>query len=91
MKTEKKQYFVKLNSQVEGDDFINLLEDNGYINLHKIAYKDLKVKVIAVDSIKFFAVNVTSLACAANCGIKYITVDDFKRIFKLKSNEAGLN
>ena len=91
MKTEKKQYLVKLNSELEGNDFINLLENNGYVNTHNISYKDLQVKVIAVGKNNFFGVNVTSLACAVNCGKKCISVDEFKNVVELKSNEVGLN
>jgi len=86
-----KQYFVKMQTKIEGDNFINLLEASGYRNVHDISYNDLKIKVIAVDKDSFWGVNVTSLACATSCGIKCISVDEFLNIVDLNSNEVGLN
>jgi len=91
MKTEKKQYLVKLQSKLEGDNFISFLKQNGYKNLHNICFDDLKIKVVAIDKNSFWSVGVTSLACAANCGKTCITVDEFFNAVEFKNTEVGLN
>ena len=86
MKTQRKQYLVKLNGEIEGEDFISLLEENGYSNPSKISYKDMQIKVLVVDEDKFFPTNVTCLSAAATVGIKTITVDEFLEISNLNNN-----
>lgn len=79
-----KQRIVKLINKEEGDFFIKYLENIGLKNVNNLSYDKLQVndklqvKVVVVDSNKFFATNVTCLAAAASCGIRPISVEEFK-------------
>ena len=83
---QRKQCLVKLTNCIEGDNFINYLEDNGLTNIHNICYDNLRIKVIVVKENEFFSTNITCLAALASCGIKPISVDEFKAKF-----ETGFN
>ena len=77
-KTQRKQSLVKLKDSKEGAEFISYLEQNGFENVHKVSYENLRVKVLVVDEKSFASTNVTCLAAAANCGIKPISVEEYK-------------
>lgn len=76
--SQSRQFLVKLNDDKEGNEFIDYLEEKGLKNIHKIRYESLRVKVLVVDDKSFGSTNITCLAAAASCGIKAISVEDFK-------------
>lgn len=83
---QRKQYLVKLTNSDEGKQFIDYLENNGFLNVHNITFDTLRIKVLVVDKSEFFSTNVTCLAALAGCGIKPITIDEFKIEFETQSN-----
>lgn len=82
---QRKQVLVKLTNSKEGKEFIDYLENNGFINIHNISFDSLRVKVIVVDTDKFWSTNITCLAAVASCGIKPISIEEFKNIIDLKN------
>lgn len=84
--SQRKQVLVKLADLKEGDEFIKYLESNGFLNIHNITFSNLRIKVLVVDNNKFFSTNITCLAALATCGIKPISVDEFKTKFELRTN-----
>lgn len=83
---QRKQFLVKLQDENEGNQFIEYLEYNGLVNVHKVSFDSLRIKVLVIDSKKFFSTNVTCLAALASCGIKPISVNDFKASNELKTD-----
>jgi len=78
---QRKQFLVTLPNKDKGDKFIEYLESKGFLNIHKISFDELKIKVLVVDVKEFFPVNVTCLSALASCGIKPIGVEDFITIY----------
>ena len=83
--TQRNQYFVKLKNYDEAKNFIAYLEENGFNNCHQIQFNNPKIRVIVVDlqDLIFFAPNVTCLAAASSMGMKCISVDEFKDVADL--------
>lgn len=79
---QRKQYLVKLSNEIEGNQFIKYLENNGFDNVHNIDFERLRIKVLVVDGKSFFSTNVTCLAALAGCQIKPISTNDFMSIYK---------
>ena len=88
--TQRKQHLVKLNNEKEGNEFIEYLEQNGLINVQKILFQDLRIKVIVVDNEKFWATNATCLAALAGSKIYPISIDEFKNKVELGSQTINL-
>lgn len=88
--TQRTQHLVKLNNAKEGNEFIKYLEQNGFINVQKISFKGLQVKVIVVDNEKFWATNITCLAALASSKIYPISVEEFKDIAECKNQSNNL-
>ena len=84
--SQRKQVLVKLANHKEGEEFIKYLEGNGLLNVHNISFDKLRIKVLVVDKNEFFSTNVTCLAALASCGIKPISVNDFKASNELKTD-----
>lgn len=76
--SQSKQFLVKLKDEKEGEAFIHYLEQKGFQNKHAVSYENLRVKVLVVEDKSFWATNITCLAAAASCGIKAISVEDYK-------------
>ena len=89
MKTQRKQYLVKLISQAQGNEFIKFLEANGYYNSHNIKFENMHIKVLVIDEKSFFTTNATCLAAAVNCGIKCISVEEFKKLINANQNNLS--
>ena len=83
---QRKQFLVKLKNEDEGNRFIKYLEYNGFVNVHKISFNDLRVKVLVAENKQFFSTNVTCLAALAGYGIKPMSTDEFKSKFELEFN-----
>lgn len=83
---QRKQFLVKLSNESEGNQFIEYLTNKGFSNIHKISFNQLRVKVLVIDDQNFFSTNVTCLAAFASCGIKPISVDEFKILFEYQPN-----
>ena len=83
---QRKQFLVKLQDENEGNQFIEYLEYNGLVNVHKVSFDSLRIKVLVIDDKKFFSSNVTCLAALASCGIKPIGTDEFKAKFEAEYN-----
>jgi len=74
---QRKQVLVKLPNEIEGNQFIEYLESKGFVNVHKIDFNKLRVKVLVIEGYNFFSTNVTCLAALASCKIKPVSIDDF--------------
>ena len=81
-KATKKQALVKLANPIEGNDFIEYLEDKGFENVHNLTFENLRIKVLVVRKGEFFATNATCLAALANSGVRPISVNEFKYKFE---------
>ena len=88
--TQRKHQLVKLNNAKEGNEFIEYLEQNGFINFHNICFDNLRIKVIGVGEQKFGAVSVTCLAALASSKIYPISVEEFKSWFELNNHANNL-
>lgn len=84
--SQRKQVLVKLTNSKEGQEFIEYLESNGLTNVHNITFDKLRIKVLVVDKNEFFSVNATCLAALASCGIKPISIKDFKMSNELEAD-----
>lgn len=78
---QRKQFLVKLQNEEEGNRFIKYLEHKGLVNVHKISFNDLRIKVLVVEYKIFFSTNVTCLAALAGCGLKPLSIEDFMKIY----------
>ena len=74
---QRRQFFVKLQDKNQGDQFIKYLESNGYENIHKLSFDNLRIKVVVIDNKVFFSTNATCLAALSQSGIRPISIDDF--------------
>lgn len=72
---DKNSFLLKINSQ----ENIDYLEDNGYENVQKISFENMRAKVVVVDELEK-SFNAISVTCLAGMNIKPINFEEFKVI-----------
>lgn len=76
---QRKQYLVNISNEIEGNKFIEYLENKGFENIHKVTFDKLRVKVLVISGKTFFSTNTTCLAALASP----LSIDDFMNIYNL--------